>query len=188
MKKLAMILILILAPATSFADDTLYRSSDFYTAYNLVHFKDMNYNGYSAGTGTGFAFQAGYDITSWLALEGHAGMSSDAEHTSSGTTMKLRASYASIVGRGNLRVGRTTVFVFAGMTYLQMNGSASGVTTGRVDESDTGPTYGFGVDLYGSENAAITLKAARIYKPKDNKAKISSNLDSMMLGITYYIH
>jgi hypothetical protein len=189
MKKLAMILILLLAPATSFADDPFYRSGNLYTVYNLVNFKD-----FGAGNATGFAFQAGYDITSWLALEGHVGMTNDVKQSvTSGATYtdtKVRASYASLVGRGNLRFGRTTVFAFAGVTYLEVKGSVdyNGTSRGVISDTDTGATYGFGVDLYGSENAAITLKATRVYKPKDNKAKISSNLDSAMLGITYYIH
>lgn len=185
MKKLAIVLILILAPAVSFADTPFYKSGNLYTGYNLVHYKD-----FGAGGVNGFTFQAGYDIASWLALEGHLGLSDDASQTISGTTVKVHASYASIVGRFNLRFDRTTVYGFVGTTYLQMNGNVSGATTGTIDESDTGATYGVGVDLYGSENAAITFKATRVFHPANknsSSAKITTDVDTTMFGFTYYM-
>jgi hypothetical protein len=183
MKKLAMVLMLLLAPAMSYAAGPFYRSGNLYTSYNLVRFKD-----FGAGTVTGYAFQTGYDITRWLALEGHIGMTNDAKQVISGTNVKVRASYGSIVGRGNLRFDRTTVYAFVGVTYLQLDGSLSGATTGTINDSDTGATYGVGVDLYGSESTAITFKATRVYKAKSKNATISEDLDTAMVGFTYYIH
>lgn len=182
MKKLTMVLILLLAPTVSFAAAPFYRSGNVYTVYNLVHFKD-----FGAGSANGFAFQLGYDVLNWLALEGHIGMTDEISQDQAGTTVKVRASYASLVGRVNLRFDRTTVFAFAGATSLQEKGSYSGATTGTIDNSDTGATYGFGVDLYGSESTAITLKAVRVYKPKDKKATIDRDYDTTMFAITYYV-
>lgn len=189
MKKLAMVLILVfLTPAMSSAAGKFYREGDLYTVFNVDSFKD-----YGVGSTNGFTFQLGYDMSKYLALEGHLGMAQE-------KTLKLtsgadyvnttaRTAYASVVARGNLRFDKTTVFGFVGMTYRTLNGDQQysiGGNTGSsdIDDTNSGATYGIGIDLFGSRTTAITLKAVRVYKTKKDDYE---DIDATMLGITHYI-
>lgn len=189
MKKLAMVLILVfLTPTMSYAAGRFYREGDFYTVFNLTNFKD-----FGAGNTNGYTIQAGYDLSKYLALEGHIGMANEIDQTeTSGTdyvTTTVRSAYASLVARGNLRFDKTTVFAFVGMTYRTLNGdqeySIGGTPgTAKIDESESGATYGIGIDLFGSKTTALTLKAVRVYKTKKDDFE---DIDAAMFGITHYI-
>lgn len=190
MKKLTIALLLVLlTPAMSYAAGNYYQQGAIYTGINLVKFDD-----FGAGGVNGYTFQLGIDVSEYLALEGHVGMTNEVEQNLTNGTdyinTKERVSYASIIARGNLRFERTTLFGFVGMTYATENGSIDysiGGTPGSadIDEAESSATYGIGVDLYGNKTTAITLKAVRVYKAKDDT---QNDIDATMLGITHYIN
>jgi hypothetical protein len=198
MKKLAIVFLLVLlTPAISVAASNQYREGDLYAVFNLTKYNDirvLDSNGFSVGSRNFATFQLGYDLSKYLALEGHFGTTSDFEDDWTDTTgptdyhTTLRTTYASVVARGNLRFDKTTLFGFVGMSYLDQHGrvKATGAVTGTasVDESRPGATYGLGIDLYGNKTTAITLKWAKVFRATKED---DDDLDATMIGITHYL-
>ena len=202
MKKLAIVLLLVLlTPAMSYAAGKDQQSGDVYTVFNLSRFNDitvLDSDGFSVGSKAFFTVQAGLDLSKYLAVEAHLGTTNEVEDDSTdtaGTTdihTQLRTSFASVVARGNLRFDKTTLFGFIGMTYLDQHGSATfrdattGTITGRVsiDESRSGATYGYGIDLFGNKTTAITLKFVKAFRATEDNDR---DLNVTSLGITHYI-
>lgn len=190
MKKLAIVFLLVLlTPAMSYAAGMNNQSGNLYTVVNLTKFED-----FGARSVNGYTVQVGLDLSKYLALEGHIGMANETSKTvTSGADFvkaTVRAAYASVVARGNLRFDKTTLFGFVGMTYRTLNGDLNysiGGTPGSedIDESDSGATYGIGIDLYGNKTTAITLKTSKVFRATDEE---DEDIDVTMLGITHYLN
>ena len=195
MKKLAIVFLLVLlSPAISVAASNQYREGDLYAVFNLTKFNDirvLDSDGFSVGSRGFFTAQLGYDVARYLALEAHVGTTNDFEDDTTINAInyhtKLRTTYASVVARGNLHFDKTTLFGFIGMTYLDQHGKVKDLVTpaeASIDESRSGATYGFGVDLYGNKSTAISLKWAKIFRATKDR---DDDLDAVMVGITHYL-
>lgn len=70
-------------------------------------------------------------------------------------------------------------------TYFAIGGAQATVTqTSSTDETYSGLSYGFGLELYGSKNTAITFQWMRRIEFEDTSAQ--AELDSFQIGILHH--
>ena len=174
MKKLTTVFfLLLLSPIAAHAAGNKYQDSPIYFGVNYGNFKDLD---------SGPMIQVGYDFSDYLAVEGQVGAPNEKEGTVSGYPYTLRFTYASALVRGNLRFDRHTLFAYAGATYGKTDTKIDlGTSTESDSTSETKPTYGFGIDLYGNNTTALTFKWMRVYDDTDG------DIDATFLGITHYL-
>ncbi len=101
-----------------------------------------------AGTegATDLGFRLGYEFGKFLGIEGRAGLDSG------GVGGNSDADYVGLFGRFNLPFEKTNVYLLLGASEVRVDGDS-------VDDDEYDPIAGgIGIELYGSERAAVTLE------------------------------
>lgn len=138
--------------------------------------------------GLGGAFQIGYDLHKFIAVESQLGIAyASLDESSGGNTLSVENTiyYGSIYLRGNVRFDTFTLFAIGGYTYLQSDvESSSNIAILNIDDSENfdDMSYGAGIDLYGNDTTALSFKWIRIIDLGDQ-----GELDTWMLGFTHYL-
>ena len=136
----------------------------------------------------GGMLQLGYDFSRYLAVEGHIGLTAENDDDFQGARIEKQLYHTSFVLRANLRGHDYAFFAFAGQTFLIFDFEVKGVAPDSDERDESDITYGFGMDLYGTENVALTAKWQRLIQLDGNKAKGEEDgeVDVAYIGITYY--
>lgn len=129
----------------------------------------------------GVALRLGRDLTNFIGVEAHVGMSDEEE--ASGFSYKIDY-FASLFGRFNLHLNNNvSLYAMAGGSYVKTSGSATfpaPVGTISLADDDVGVAYGAGVQAFGDEDLAINLGWVRYLHLSD------ATLDAFSIGFTYY--
>jgi len=105
---------------------------------------------------SGYYLNLGLDLGNYFAIEALSSSSAIDEFDAESYEIDY---YHGIFARFNLRYDHFTVYLLAGYgtTSLTYTTTVGGGSTVAVD--DSGFSYGIGMDLYGTKNAALTLRA-----------------------------
>ncbi len=131
----------------------------------------------------GGMLKAGYELSPTLAVEGHFGLTDGDTQTVFGDTVPVelrinalagvfaRLSYLHLEERGWARI-----YGLLGFSVVEVEASAQGST---AEDSDSGVSFGVGVELFGSDHTAIALEWVRYIQQSDY------TIDTPMVGLVY---
>jgi len=170
-KNLALTLMTMLLPGMTYAE-----SSSNYIGAQIAKFDSK----YSSAEFDGGMMSLGYDLNNYIALEAAAGASQSYEEPVTGNTAQIDY-VASAFLRFNVRFNRVTLYALGG--YSRVGSTA---TSGSVSVTDTnsGVSYGFGIDFYGTRDLALSIRRVELFDEEKKSGK--SQLGASMVGITYY--
>lgn len=127
----------------------------------------------------GLTAKLGQRFTDRLAIEGRVGTTTDDTQSVLGVDVDLKVDYyASAFGRFDVTTGAAKLYGLAGVTHGKLSADADTLGIGD-SESDTGLSYGVGLDLYGNEHLAVTVEYIRHIDDDDY------TIDAANLGFTY---
>lgn len=140
----------------------------------------------------GVTGKLGYDFSSLLGFEVHYGSSAKSNQTIGLTSVDLEVNQ--LMGafvRANLPIGRKTkVYVLGGYSSARI-----GMETPAIKESMdlNGASYGFGLELYGTKNAALMVEWVNYVvegKLENDDIGIDrdAHLNQLNVGFTYHFY
>lgn len=181
------ILLAILA-STSFAQGSSFRGMYFGGSFSSHNIKDIDKRLYGA------MIRVGYDLTNFLAIEGHLGGTITeyfvlVDDIGPYADDDLRTEHAGIYARASWRLTNITLFGLVGYGYYNVVEDISYYDgfkeTDKTDES--GLSYGLGLELFGSGRTALSLSWMQLIKEKD-EFDYELNTQAVFLGITHYFN
>lgn len=136
----------------------------------------------------GGMLQLGYDFSRYFAIEGHLGLTAENDDNFQGARVEKQLIHSSLVLRGNIRGDDYAFFAFAGQTFLVFDFEVKGLAPDSDEREESDLTFGFGADLYGTDNVALTAKWQRLIKLDGDRAQGEEDgeVDVAYIGITYY--
>jgi hypothetical protein len=165
----------MLAQAEIFADDTGYERDNYFgVMLASPHFRlddgDVDFRG------TGLFVRGGKEFFKYIAIEGHFGVFGADEVGGNEYQIEYMAS---LFGRGNLFLfdSRARAYLLAGMSYF------AGDVPGESGASESSPSFGLGVELYGNSRNSISLEWIRYLD--DEIRDDGFTIESINLG---YLH
>lgn len=141
---------------------------------------------YSPDEGDSFSMQglmvrAAYEISPAFSVEGHLGTTDKDEQTTFGGTVPVSlrvnalggvfAKYSWIYSQ---RIGWARFYGLLGASFVDVEAKGQGTT---ANDSETGLSYGVGLDLFGSDRTAIVLEWVRYLDQSDY------TIDTPMIGV-----
>lgn len=153
------------AQAQSVFDDDAFKPEQgkkrHYTGFNVSLWKEYDFEGL-----TGFY---GYDFSNWFSVEGHLGTTNSQEDPNLGAPNRFRINVlASALARVNLRFGNAVLYAAGGGSCIDWKGELG--TFQGLSETECGPAYGAGLELYGSEHVSFSASWLRYVDNSDFKA------------------
>ena len=128
-------------------------SADNSPMYFGLGIADYEFEG-SPITMDGYYLNYGIDIGNYFAIEGIIANSSQYENAAASLTSEIDY-YGALYGRFNLRYDHVTLYVMAGYATVSTTTTVSGTA---FETEDSGVTYAVGIDLYGTQNTALTIR------------------------------
>lgn len=186
---LTIIIFLAMFNSSALAQGTFSPGMYFGGSFAKHRFKD-SFDGLSL---TGVVLKVGYDIAPFLAIEGHAG-GTIKEHYfwySQGQLIgeyDLRAEHAALYARLNWHLRNVTLYGLVGSAYYKVIVDDKVYDSYDVSysSSESGLSYGLGIDLFGSRRAALSLNWMKLINEED-KYGDKMEVDAVYIGITYYL-
>jgi hypothetical protein len=151
--------------------------------------KDVEFD----GSLNGGAVKIGYDIARFFAIEGHLGATIPEDYyrfNNQGRIIgdySVRSEHAALYARGNWRLRNVILYGTIGYGYYGMvvNEKIEGQYDITYSSEQSGLTYGFGMDLFGSRRTALTLSWSKLIN-EESESDGKLDVDAVFLGITYY--
>ena len=169
--RISLALVTMLLPGLSLAEN-----SSNYIGVNVATFDSKN----STIEQDGAMLNLGYDLNNYIALEMAAGASETYEDPATTDTSKINYAASGFL-RFNVRFSRVTFYVLGGYSKVESS-STTGST--KTTYSDSGSSYGFGIDFYGTRDLALSVRRVEFFD--SNEPTGNRHLGATMLGITYY--
>ncbi|MDH3714272.1 MAG: porin family protein [Gammaproteobacteria bacterium] len=129
----------------------------------------------------GLMLRAAYEFSPAFSVEGHLGTTEEDTSTTFGGTVPVSlrinvlggvfAKYSWIYSQ---KQGWARFYGLLGMSFVDVQAEGQGIT---ANDSDSGVSYGVGLDLFGSDRTAIVLEWVR-YLEKSNYT-----IDTPMVGV-----
>jgi hypothetical protein len=120
---------------------------------------------------TGVMLRAAYEFSPAFSVEGHLGTTDEDEQTAFSGTVPVSlqinvlggvfAKYSWIYSQ---QVGWARFYGLLGASFVDVEAKGQGMT---ANDSDTGLSYGVGIDLFGSDRTAIVLEWVRYLDQSD---------------------
>lgn len=183
--KLIIGIILTIFTSTSFAQGSSFRGMYFGGSYSNQKIKDVDER-FNGGV-----IKVGYDLTNFLAIEGHGGLTIKETIVGSSGISEAHAEHAGIYARANWRLTNITLYGLVGYGYYKLmwdfTSSFDPNLDGTYEREESGLSYGLGLDLFGSGRTAVSLNLMQLVNEKD-EFDVELNVQSIYLGITYYFN
>lgn len=110
----------------------------------------------------GYIAKMGYDLGSYISLEGRVGMG-DSDTDGSGLSMEAQRVGAAYV-RFNLPFDKIKIYALAGAAQVTLKAGLAGASDTM---EETGTSYGGGIELYGNRTTALTAEYVRYIEDGD---------------------
>jgi hypothetical protein len=141
----------------------------------------------------GVVLKAGYDITSFLAIEGQVGgtikegYSLYDDQGQEVFSYDVRGEHAGIYGRVNWRLRNFTLYGLVGYGYYSLveDQYLDGFYDYTLTTDATGLSYGVGIDLFGSARTALSINWMQLIDEETEDYPIF-DVSAAYIGITYY--
>jgi hypothetical protein len=152
----AWVMVLALCSAGAYAaDDT--GNWSFGLGASSFDFERKGAGGHSYNT-HGYIARVGYDLGSYLGIEGRIGVGD--KSTTDGAGLRMEAQRAAgIYARANLPLERLKLYVIGGYATVSVKGELVGTATNTKELKGT--SYGVGIELYGNRTTALTAEYMR---------------------------
>lgn len=139
------------------------------------HFMGIYSDSYSDDEMSGTSYQYGYDFSNFISLEFNYSAPDVTGDTASVLTVN---SLSSVMMRFNHRYESINTYFMVGAALLDYS-----VVSPASDESETGVSYGVGIELYGSKNTAISFTWTTSEFEKDGSV---AELDTTRIGLIHH--
>lgn len=127
----------------------------------------------------GLTAKVGQRFTDRVALEGRVGATSDDTQTVLGLDVDVKVDYyAAAFGRFDVTTGDAKLYGLLGLTHGELSADIDSLGLGD-SETETDFSFGAGLDLYATDNLAITAEYIRHFDDDDY------TIDAFNLGVTY---
>lgn len=155
-------------------------SSPMYIGVNFASFDSK----YSDTEFDGGMLNLGFDLNNYVAFELAGGASESTDDPATSTSSKVDYA-ASAFLRFNLRFDRVTVYVLGGYSQVE---SSTKTTTTSTSFKDSGGSYGYGIDFYGTRDLALSVRRVELIDTESQSASgtTKTHIGATILGITYY--
>ena len=172
---------LLLLTHSALANESPFNSS---RTYINVGYTTFNEGSLGSDSLQGMSLKIGYDFTDFFAAEAVVGFSlKQSFQNESGTTdadFKI-SNFEALYARATLPFDRARPYLLLG--FAHMSTKASGLVNGQefsASSSESGFSYGFGIDLYGSERTAFSFQWAKLMD------KDTVDVSAMTFSFTHY--
>lgn len=140
----------------------------------------------------GGVIRAGFDFTNYFGLEGQIGLTMTESYIAVDQgqdvgTSKQRAEHTGIYARFSWRLMNFNLYGLAGVGYYNRveKNNAPGYSVGTFETDEVGPSFGVGIDLFGSTRTALSLTWMKLINEGIGDGE-ELNISAMYLGITHY--
>ena len=139
------------------------------------HFFGIYESNYSDSEMNGNSFQYGYDFSNTFSVEFNY---SDPDVTGTTASAISVDALGSLMMRYNVRYESINTYFMVGVGYVDYS-----VLSPASDELETGVTYGFGIELYGSKNTAVSFTWSTSEFEEDGSV---AELDTTRVGLIHH--
>ena len=179
-------MLLVLLTSSAFAGPS-YRGLYFGGSFTRLDIEDIDerFNG--------AMIKLGYDVTNFLGIEAHGGVTAKQTFVDDTETGSVDAQFghAGIYARLNWRSTNSMLYALLGYGYFQYNRDFSSSTDPAANNSKEGSlsglSYGIGAELFGSARTSVTANVMQLIKEKDD-LEYEWNARTVYIGITHYFN
>jgi len=179
-----------LALALALGCTSVYAADDMDSANWYVGVGASSFDFERSGAGShsyntdGYVVKLGYDLGSYLSVEGRVGTSDSSGADGAGLKMEGRTISAAYV-RLNLPINKVNLYVMGGYASVNVQADLAGV---KQSKELKGSSYGFGIELFGSRTTALSAEYVRyVNKQKFTNTTLGLDNDFDMNAISFNV-
>ena len=179
-------MLLVLLTSSAFAGPS-YRGLYFGGSFTRLDIEDVDerFNG--------AMIKLGYDVTNFLGIEAHGGVTAKQTFMDETETGAVDAQFghSGIYARLNWRSTNSMLYALLGYSYFQYHRDFTSSTDPAANNSNEGNlnglSYGIGAELFGSSKTSVTANIMQLIKEKDDLG-FEWNVRTVYIGITHYFN